>query len=415
MEQRSEHIAVIGAGIVGMSCALWLQEKGFRVSVIDGNAPGSMTSYGNACTIADYGCVPVNNPALPKQLPTLLFGKNNPLSVNPLYAVTHLPWLIRFLLFCRKSEVAKIVSSLGKILAATNEGLDPLIRMSGSDDLLREAGCLYLYQSRKNFEQARKSNQSRAENGVTFTEINSRDIKDLEPNLKMAFPHGLLFKNARQVLNPLSLVERYFDTFTARRGKYHHQHATSICADRNRVKISMTDDRTVSVERAVICSGAFSGQIPGAGVEKLPLDTERGYHIQFKDRQTLLTRPVGWAEAGFYATPMNHGLRFAGTVEIAGLTRKKNQRNLNYLKRKAKQMFELPEEPQSDWLGYRPTMPDALPVIGPSEKSHRILYAFGHQHIGLTLAGITGKLISEIAAMETPSIDISAFRAGRFR
>ena len=144
------------------------------------------------------------------------------------------------------------------------------------------------------------------------------------------------------------------------------------------------------------------------------LDTERGYHIQYQGRQSLLSRPVCWNAAGFYATPTDEGLRFAGTVEIAGYSDNKNPRNINHLIDHSRQMFDLPDQPDQQWLGFRPTFPDSLPVIGYSLDSDNILYAFGHQHIGLTLAGITGRLISEMINNEALSHDITDFSPRRF-
>ena len=149
-------------------------------------------------------------------------------------------------------------------------------------------------------------------------------------------------------------------------------------------------------------------------MQLLPLDTERGYHVHFNGQQHLLQRPVAWQAAGFYATPMNEGLRAAGTVEIGGLSPDKNQRHLDFLTRKVRQMLELPATPDQEWLGFRPTLPDALPVIGFSTVSEYIIYAFGHQHIGLTLAGITGKLVAELANREEPSHNVGPFSPRRF-
>jgi D-amino-acid dehydrogenase len=172
--------------------------------------------------------------------------------------------------------------------------------------------------------------------------------------------------------------------------------------------------RFLRADKIVISAGAFSRQIELSDAEKLPLDTERGYHIQYAEKQHLANRPIAWPECGFYATPMNEGLRFAGTVELAGLSDKKNQARIDYLVQKSREMFKLDGPPTSDWLGFRPTLPDSLPVIGGSRRFPDTYYAFGHQHIGLTLAGITGKLISELISTGEPSVDISPFSPDRF-
>ncbi len=408
-------VAVVGAGIVGTSCALWLQKKGFSVILIDPEKPGSGTSYGNACTIADYGCVPINSPTIFRRLPGLLFSKESPLSVDPGYALRHLSWQIRFLRNCRKTKVERISRILGKLLKKTYQGLDPLIEFSGSQHLLSQPGCMYVYKNSGEFKNARAANQLRRDQGVEFTELDAGDIHDLEPNIKLPFEKGLLFDKASQVLNPQSLTTSYLDCLLSNQGRYVQQRALSIDHANAAVSVNLDNGEKLHADRVVIAAGAFSGRIMGTGAHRLPLDTERGYHIQYTGLQSLLNRPVCWNAAGFYATPMDEGLRLAGTVEIAGFSEAKNPRILNYLKRKGDEMFDLPEQPDQEWLGFRPTLPDALPAIGYSPYSEYVLFAFGHHHLGLTLAGITGKLIAELINKEEPSHNIKPFNPARFR
>lgn len=409
---KDKTIAVIGAGIVGCSCALWLQIKGYSVILIDPDQPGSGTSSGNACTIADYACVPVNSPSVIKNMPSLMFGKNSPLSINFGYALTHLTWMIKFLSNCRSTRVERISRILGKFLSKTYDGFTPLIEYCDAQSLLSKQGCMYLYPTQAEFDEAKASHQLRRDQGVDFTELDAGDIRELEPGLKKTFAKGLLFDQATQVLNPQSLTTRYFDTFMSKGGDYRADRVLAVAHTDDGLSIHLADGETLQADRAVIAAGAFSTKIEGIGTSQLPLDTERGYHVQYSGMQSLLNRPVCWA--GLYATPMDEALRFAGTVEIAGLSEQKNPRNLDYLTRHAKQMFDLPDQPDQDWLGFRPTFPDALPAIGYSLGSEYVLYAFGHQHIGLTLSGITGKLISELINGEELSHNIKAFSARRF-
>jgi len=407
-------IGVVGAGIVGCSCALWLQKKGFSVILIDPEKPGSGTSSGNACTIADYGCVPVNNPSIFKNLPSLMFAENSPLSVNFGYAMSHLPWMLQFLSNCRPAKVAHITRTLGELLHKTYEGFDPLIEYCNAESLLSRQGCLYLYRNETEYQNARAGNQIRRDHGFDFIDVDAGGIRELEPNLKPIFTKGLLFEKATQVINPQSLTSRYFETFLQNGGEYLSQKVSAIGQQSDQLSIQFDDTENCQVDQLVIAAGAFAKQIDGIGASKLPLDTERGYHIQYAGKQSLLNRPVCWGTGGFYATPTDEGLRFAGTVEIAGYGTGKNPRNIKHLIDHSQQMFDLPEQPGQDWLGFRPTFPDALPVIGQSLNSERIFYAFGHQHIGLTLSGITGKLIAEMVAGETLCHDIADFSPRRF-
>jgi len=408
-------VAVVGAGVVGTSCALWLQMKGFSVILIDPEKPGSGTSSGNACTIADYGCIPVNSPTIFKRLPSLLFSKESPLSVDFGYAISHLSWQMQFLSNCRKTRVNRIIRSLGKLLEKTYQGLDPLIEFSASQHLLEQQGCMYIYKTASEFENARLSNRMRKEQGAEFTELNAGDISELEPHLKPVFEKGLLFDKASQVINPQSLTTSYFDCFLENQGRYVKQRALSVGHENGGVTISLDNGDKLEANRVVIAAGAFSREIKGTGADRLPLDTERGYHVQYSGLQSLLNRPVSWNEAGFYATPMDEGLRIVGTVEIAGYSETMNPRNLNYLKRKGQEMFDLPAQADQEWLGFRPTLPDSLPAIGYSPYSENILFAFGHHHLGLTLSGVTGKLIAELINNEEPSLSLKPFNPNRFR
>jgi D-amino-acid dehydrogenase len=407
-------IAVIGAGIVGCSCALWLQKKGFEVILVDPEDPGSGTSSGNAGTIADYGCVPVNSPDIFRRLPSLLTSKESPLSLNLGYALSHPSWMIQFLRHCRAAKVKHTIQQLGELLAKTYEGLDPLLDMADARDLMRQNGCMSVYRSEQEFQKAMPSNLARRAQGVDYTELDRADIQALEPGLKLPFERGLLFEAASHVINPQALCQRYFECFLRNQGEYIPQRAVSIEQADGSVQLRLDNGVKLQVSRIVIAAGAFSKSIEGIQMNSLPLDTERGYHVQFSNHQHLLTRPVAWNAGGFYATPMEHGMRFAGTVEIAGYGKAHNPRNIAFLTRKAHEMFDLPTKPDQEWLGFRPTLPDALPVIGYSSGSQQVLFAFGHHHIGLTLAGITGKLIAELVNGEEPSHNIQPFNPGRF-
>jgi D-amino-acid dehydrogenase len=407
-------IAVVGAGIVGCSCALWLQRKGFEVILIDPDDPGSGTSSGNACTIAEYGCIPVNSPDLFRRLPSLLFSSESPLSLDLGYALTHPGWMIDFLKNCRERKVNRTIRLLGQLLAKVYDGLDPLLDMADARDLVEQRGFMHVYRDQAEWDAAKRANQARREQGSNFVELDQGDIKALEPNLKAPFEHGLLFDGITQVLDPQALCQRYVECFRQNQGQFLQQRAVAVRHGTESVQIQLDNGENVDAERVVIAAGAFSKSIAGIPMQLLKLDAERGYHVQFSNMQHLLSRPVSWQQAGFYATPMNLGLRFAGTVEIAGLHKEINPRMINYLNRKAHEMLELPEQPDQEWLGFRPTCPDALPVIGYSTTSEYILYAFGHHHIGLTLSGITGKLIAELANGEEPSHNITPFSPRRF-
>lgn len=409
------HVAIAGAGIVGVSCALWLQHKGFKVTLIDGNTPGSGTTSGCSCTIATYGCIPVNNPEILHQLVRLLLDNDSPLRIDPWHVVTHLPWMVSFLKNCKKSKVEHTTRYMASLLGSTNEGLMPLVHQAGAEGLFSNAGFLNVFDSQADFEHDLPNQRIRAEYGADFRELDTGEIRELEPAMKPEFQRGLLYEDIAHVKHPQKLVQNLFDHFLASGGQHIREMAHGLIHTGDGMKIFMHSRRFLRANRFVICAGPHSTQIEGCDVERIPLGTERGYHIQFTGRESLIQRPICWNRYAFYAIPMQLGLRMGGTVEIKGTHKPKSPERIEFMKNKADRMFGLNEQPDSDWLGFRPTLPDSLPVIGPSSKSPNTFYAFGHQHLGLTLAGITGKLISEVVAGEKPSLDIRPYSADRFK
>jgi len=407
-------LVVVGAGMVGMSTALWAQKEGLKTLVCDPNPPGSGTTYGSACTIATYACIPVNSPSIFRTFPFLLTSRESPLSFNIGHAFKNPRWMLGFLNNCRASRVKLISEALGQFLRHSDAGLNPLIAEACAQDLIVSNDCLYVWSSRAGYEGASEGNAMRASQGVELEELSSDGVQQLEPNLQQTIYRGLLFKGARHISNPLELVTRMQKRFEALGGTYLAQGVNSCKADDSGVSADLDDGKQIRSHQLALTAGARSRQIQGTGASKLPLGTERGYHVLYKEHGSQLSRPVGWAEAGLYATPMADGLRIAGTVEINAIDAAFNTKCTDYLQRKSYEMFGDLGTPDDTWLGHRPTMPDALPVIGHSKKSKRIIYAFGHQHIGLTLGGVTGKIVTDLAQGREPYCNINDFSPTRF-
>lgn len=407
-------VVVAGAGMVGMSTALWAQMSGLKVAICDPEAPGSGVTYGAACTISTYACVPINSPSIFTSLPTLLFAKDSPLSFNFLFGLKNMGWMLSFLANCRSSKVRHISQSLGQLLRHTDEGLDPLIAEAEAEDLFVQNGCLYVWSTAASYESAKAGNEMRSAQGVEFEILKPDEILQLEPSLKMPMYRGLLFKGARHVLDPQAFVMRMYKKFIELGGVAISSPVHEVLTTDSAVAVQLSEDRALHADHFVVAAGAHSKSIKGSGAEALPLGVERGYHVTFKEHAAKISRPVGWAEAGLYATPMARGLRIAGTVEIDSISAPPNPDRFAYLRNRADQMFGLMDGDQEIWHGCRPTMPDALPVIGRSKGSDRILNAFGHQHIGLTLAGVTGQLVTDLILGKEPSSDLSSFSDKRF-
>ncbi|MWB78807.1 FAD-dependent oxidoreductase [Pseudooceanicola sp. 216_PA32_1] len=405
-------IAVIGAGIVGTSTALWARMRGHDVTLIDPEPPGSGTSSGNACTIATYACLPVNDPSVITGLPALLFGPQSPLAISWRHALLNPRWMLSFLANCRVARADRIAGHLATLLSHAEAGLNPLLAEAGAEDLVTARGQLSLWSTTAGAEGATRGLGMRRALGVPFTELTEEEARALEPGVALPIARAVHFTGARQVADPLALVQRFHARFTDLGGQTLVARATATRATGDTVEIT-TGGGTLTARHAVIACGAFSRSVRGSGAESLPLGCERGYHLLFPGEAHRVTRPTGWAEGGFYATPMAQGLRLAGTVEIAALNAPPNPKRLAYIRRRAAQMFPDLPEPGSSWLGHRPTLPDSLPAIGHSPVSRRIIHAFGHQHLGLTLGGITGRIVADLAEGRQPNLPLPAYDPAR--
>ena len=388
-------VAIIGAGIVGTATALWAQLRGFRVLLIDPAPPGSGTSSGNACTIATYGCLPVNDPSVITGLPQLLTARDSPLAFSFRHALRNPRWMLGFLANCRAGRSDHIAGVLAGLLAQADAGLNPLIEAAGAEDLIHARGQLSLWSTAQGARDAQSGLDRRRALGVTLQELSPEEAQALEPGITLPIHRAALFPEARHVHDPEALVRRFHAAFEEEAGFTLVEKVTEVKAQPDHV-ILRTFSSEVTATRAVVAAGAFSSRIWGGGAEKLPLGTERGYHLLYAGEAGRITRPVGWGEGGFYGVPMARGLRLAGTVEIAAIDAPKNRNRLDYLARKGRERFGDLPAPTSDWIGFRPTMPDSLPVLGYAPGTDRIIHAFGHQHLGLTLGGITGRIVTDL-------------------
>ena len=406
-------IAVVGAGIVGICTSYFLQQSGFKVTLIDKEQPGTMTSFGHACTFADYANVPVNNPSLFANIPQMLFTKDGPLAIDFYYIIKHLPWAFKFLKNCKKNKVEEIASSLASLLHHSRLSYDHIFKEVNVSEFIKNEENIYIYDSKKSYETASYTNYLRKKNNINVKELNKKEIHDLEPNLAPIYYAGYLFIGSRHTTNPLAISKKIFESFLEGGGKFINENVKNFIDKEDIVGINL-QEKKIEFDQVVICAGAWSKSLAKMIGEDFPLDTERGYHVLFNSDKQLINRPIGWSQSGFYLVQMEEGIRAAGTVEIAGLHKPPNQKRINMIERQARKILPQLGFVKSTWMGRRPTLPDSKPVIGRSSKNKNILYAFGHQHIGWTLAAVTGKAINELAKGSQPNFDISPFSPNRF-
>jgi glycine/D-amino acid oxidase-like deaminating enzyme len=414
-----KRIGVIGAGMVGVCAASYLRRDGHQVFILEAGEPGHGASLGNAGAFNASSVTPVSMPGVMWNVPGWLFDPLGPLSLRWGYLPTVAPWLIRFIRAGTPEKVHAQARALRPLVGTALEALAPLVRDADAEDLVHRLGHLYVYRSPQGPQKERLAWELRRENGVEIDEFDADELRQLEPTLSHDYLRGILIRENGHTSNPLSLVQRLLDHFLRSGGELVRAHAHGFRLDGRRLAAIRTDQGDMPADAAVVCAGAWSKPLAAALGDRIPLETERGYHLMIHDPEIMPRIPTADAEGKFVATPMDTGLRFAGTVEFAGLAAPPDWRRARILLEQGRKMLpglaaDHPEDRISVWMGHRPSLPDSLPVLGPSRSSPDVIYAFGHGHVGMTSAPMTGKVVADLAAGRPPSIDIAAFAPSRF-
>ena len=406
-------VAVIGAGFVGLSSAYWLMRDGHEVSLYEPRGAAGGASFGNAGTFANYACIPVNNPSVFRDLPRYLFSSQSPLRVRWSHLHALAPWLARFLWASTPARYTSTVSALSHLLARAQSGYDAMLAEAELQRFVCPQECLYLYSSVAAFEGARETLELRRRLGVEFDILDAGTIAELEPQLSPIFHRGALFKGSWHLSDPSAFLHALLTYLESKGLLVHPLNVTGIQADDKQVRLRSMDHDS-AYDYLAVCAGVHSKTLAAQCGDDVPLQAERGYHLMFPGSRPLISRPVGWAERGFYMTPMAQGIRVAGTVELADLGQEMHPGLLDLLNFSSHRALPALGAPHAPWLGFRPTLPDGLPVLGRSRKSARVVYAFGHQHIGLTLGGLTGSVVAEMVGERPSAFDLHPFSAQRF-
>ncbi len=411
---RSQSVAVVGAGIVGMSAALHLQRDGHAVTVIDGRAPGTAASFGNSGGIVTGGVTPTSTPALWRELPAMLFDRTHPVRLRWSYLPRLAPWLARFVLAARRVEA--IAAALQPIVTRAYDAHRELAELTGVPDLLRPVGWLKLYETEAGFAGSALERQLMAAQGIRFEVLGADEIRQLEPHLAPRYVRGLFQPDSGFVSQPHRLVEGYARHFVATGGRLLQDRVRRLeplTGEGVRVRAELGIHR---FDRVVVAAGAWSRSLAAQIGDRVSLETERGYHLNLDAAGAgELRRPVVFPERKFVLAPMQDGVRLTSGIDLAGLEAPPDFRPIYGLMSEARQALPgLGDRVTREWMGYRPSTPDSLPVIGPSARSDAIVFAFGHGHLGLTLGPITGRLVADLVAARPPVIDVTPYRATRF-
>jgi len=406
---------VIGAGVIGAASALALQRNGHDVILVDKTEPCSGASFGNAGAIVNGSCVPTATPGILFDVISMIGQKHSPLSIKLSYLHKVFPWLLRFILQGRPSQFYQNALHLHSLSKNAVDCWRLLTDKTTLWSQFRSSGWLKVYESESTFSKTSLSRELFDKMGTKYEILDSESIRDLEPNLAPIYKNGFYQKDCLSIINPQKLVEDMVSLFVAQGGRYKQFAVKEIKLDKNKVTLSGINGN-ITASKVVIASGAWSRQLAKQLGDNIPLDTERGYHIMLPTSGAdLLNRPVVNGEHSFVLSPMETGLRMTSQVELAGLKAEPNYTRIRGLMPLAKQMLpKLEQKEESVWMGFRPSIPDSLPVIGFSSRSKNVLYAFGHQHLGMTLGAVTGLLVADMLSNKTVEIDVFPYRATRF-
>lgn len=421
------HIIVIGTGIVGTCCGAWLQRDGHQITFVSPDGPGEACSFGNAGSLSPSACLPVGMPGMWKQVPSWLRDPEGPLTIRSSYLPQVLPWLLRFLQHSNPQEVTRIATALRGLLAPIFDCYKPLLSRANATDSIKQSGCLYVYSSEQAAQRWRWGMQLRRNLGVDLRDVARDELESLEPDLKGRFRFGILAPENGSTPDPGKMVKAIHVQCMADGAQTIKGSAISFQSAGSRVTGVVIDNAEVGHDKdgsqhqmlacdaVVVAAGAWSGPLAVQLGARVPLESQRGYHVTVQSNNLQLRHTIMASEYNLMVNPMAMGLRLAGSVEFAGLKAAPNYRRAEVLLRKGKEMFpHLDASQTSHWMGHRPCLPDSLPVIGQAPKTDNAWLAFGHGHMGMCMGASTGREIAHLVAGRTSQVDLKPFSPNRF-
>lgn len=409
-------VIVIGAGIVGVNAAAMLAEAGHRVTVIDRKGVAEETSKGNAGALAFADIMPLASPRIMRKAPLWLIDPLGPLSIPPRYLPRLLPWLWRFWHASWPSRIeASCIAQTSLMQLARREAL-ALYERAGLSGMIRHDGSLELYESEAEFNASLSGWSRRAQAGVEFRHVRGDELSALQPGLSPAFVAGTFVPEWMTVSDPQHLAQAVWTHAERLGARFEKAEVMILENSAGKTTLVMADGSRRTAKEIVVAAGAWSKRLlRGLTGLAIPLETERGYNTTLPAGAFDLRRPLIFGGHGFVVTPLSAGLRVGGAVELGGLDLPPNYARSDAMLAKAKRFLPgLKTEGGTQWMGYRPSLPDSLPVMGRLPGHDDVILAFGNGHLGLTQSAAMGRLVTDLASAAEPSVDITPFRPDRF-
>lgn len=408
-------VVVVGAGIIGICAAVSLAEAGRKVVVVDRTGICEETSSGNAAALAFTDMLPMAHKGMGRQVPKWLADPLGPLAIPPAYLPKLTPWLIRFVIAGRPGRYEASLTAQASIMKLAEREWNGLFDRSGSRAMLREYGSLELYESEADFTASLPGWAARERFGVAFRHLDHDELADYQPGLSPAFVRGTFVPEWKNVADPMLLGKAlwaYAETMGAR---FVHGRVAAVRPSLAGVAAMLEGGIKLEAGRAVVAAGAWSHFLARGLGDRIPLETERGYNTTLPSSAFDVRRQLVFPNHGFVITPLSTGLRIGGAVELGGLDRPPNYARSRAMLEKAKRFLPgLEPAGGREWMGYRPSLPDSLPVIGRSRASGNVVYAFGHGHLGLTQAAATGRLVRDLLLDRPAAVPLVPFSPQRF-
>ena len=408
-------IVVIGSGIVGLCSGIELLERGYNVTIIDPNEPGSQTSYGNAGVITDSSLIVINNPQLLKSLFSLIFKTRNSFRYSKLFVITRFFWVLRFLMFSNQKHMENAAKAYKALQTLSLKTHHELIKKSLSTNLILKPGWLKLFKNEDSFQNYSNEMNILNKNNVNYIELNTAQIKDKFPELKVNFARGILFKNSIRVNSPLKLSKKYFDYFLKIGGGYIKDSCNSLLYN-NKWQLLTSKNDNYEFDHVIVATGPWSKKFLSNLGYNIPLAWERGYHHHYSTKEKISITPVIHdVEGGFVYSSVGNEIRITSGVELNFFEAPSNENQITEVIKQLSEILPLKDKltPKA-WLGSRPTLIDSMPMIGKAPKHNNLWFNFGHNHIGLSTSAGSAKVLADMLEGKENLIDTEPYSPSRF-